>query len=178
MIIATALGKLFEGQTVDVINQGVPEANRSVYFHYGDQKELLLWIKLRGNKGKYPLIWYVLNNYTEHNGWYETDAKLIVMQLTKGDPLNTWRQSNSYLGIINPVTELVKNELKNPYIEIVSPSLDERFTFKDEPNYGVDTSESDFNSTKENGTKSIVTDIVDARTIRFRLRIKAECIIN
>ena len=46
MIIATALGKLFEGQTVDVINQGVPEANRSVYFHYGDQKELLLWIKI------------------------------------------------------------------------------------------------------------------------------------
>jgi len=178
MIIATALGKLFECQTVDVINQGVPEANRSVYFHYGDQKELLLWIKLRGNKGKYPLIWYVLNNYTEHNGWYEVDAKLVLMQLTKGDPLNTWRQQNSYLGILDPLTELVKERLKNQFVTIVSRDLADRFTFKDEPNYGVDTSESDFNSTKENGKMSISTDIVDARIIRFRLRIKAKCIIN
>jgi hypothetical protein len=178
MIIATALGTLFNGQTVNVIDQGTPIANKSVNFHYGDQKELLLWIKLRGNKGKYPLIWYVLNNYTEHEGWYETDAKIVVMQLTKGDPLNTWRQSNSYLGIIDPVTELVKEKLKNQFVQIVSQDLETRFTFKDEPNYGVDTSESDFNSTKENGTKSIVTDIVDARTIRFRLRIKAKCIIN
>ena len=39
--------------------------NRDVQFHYGDQKELLLWIKNRGNYPKYPLIWYVLNKYTE-----------------------------------------------------------------------------------------------------------------
>lgn len=177
MIIATALKTLIEGQTVSVTDQGVPKT-ATVNFHYGDQKELLLWIKLRGNKGKYPLVWYVLNDYTEHEGWYLTDAKLVVMQLTKGDPLNTWRQENSYLGIIDPVTELVKERLKNPFIQIVAQELSERFTFKDEPNYGVSTSEGDFNSTRENGTKSIVTDIVDARIIRFRLSIKAKCIIN
>lgn len=178
MIIATALKALIDGQTVNVMNQGAPESNRGVHFHYGDQKELLLWIKLRGNKGKYPLVWYVLNDYTEHDGWYSTDAKIVVMQLTKGDPLNTWRQENSYLGIIDPVTELVKERLMNQFVQIVSQDLSERFTFKDEPNYGVSTSEGDFSTTKEAGTKSIVTDIVDARIIRFRLSIKAKCIIN
>lgn len=178
MIIATALKTLFDGQLVNVVNQGVSVDNKAVNFHYGDQKELLLWIKLRGNQSKYPLIWYVLNDYTEHEGWYLTDAKLVVMQLTKGDPLNTWRQENSYLGIINPVTEMIVDKLKNQFVQIVSNDLSKKFTYKDEPNYGVSSSEGDFSTTKESGTRSIVTDIVDARIIRFRLNIKAKCIIT
>lgn len=174
MIIATALGKLFEGLKVDVVNEGVSVSEKTVNYHYGDQEELLLWVKERGNLNKYPLIWYVLAPYTEHEGWYETDATLAVMQLTKADPLNTWRQANSYLGIINPVSNAVRNLLKNKFINIVSRDLATRFTYIDEPNFGVSQGKGLQDTTH---SKSVSQDIVDARIIKFKLRIKAECLI-
>lgn len=176
MIIATAFKSLFEGLTVNVSNEGTP-VERGVNFHYGDQKELNLWVKLRGNLEKYPLIWYVLSPYTELNGWYETSAKLLVMQKTKSPPLNTWRRDNSYIGIIDPVWTAAKDLIEqNQYIETPSVNLKDRFRIKDEPNFGINGS---FDSGEvPSGEQSVTTDIVDARVIRFNLRIKANCIIN
>jgi hypothetical protein len=171
MIIATAIGKIVEGMTVDVVNMGQPIADHPTYYHFGDQKELLLWIKTRGNLGKYPLIWYVLNDYTKENDWYVVDAKVVIMQHTKGDPLNTWRQSNSYVGIINPVAKAFQERLEtNVFVTI--PRFG--FSFKDEPNYGVSPN-GDLEAPSSD--RGISTDIVDARVIRFDLRIKAECLI-
>ena len=171
MIIATALGILLEGKTANVVNEGTPENGRQIYFHYGDQKELLQWIKARGNLGKYPLVWYVLNDYQIEGEWYIVNAKVVIMQHSKGDPLNNWRQSNSYVGIINPVTKVFEAAMINKHVIIPVNG----FSYKDEPNYGVNDN-GDLQSPSSD--KGISTDIVDARVIRFDLRIKAECIIN
>ena len=48
-----------------------------------------------------------------------------------------------------------------------------KFTIKDEPNYGVQANNNETGSS----TKSIVTDIVDARIMTFKMRIKTDCII-
>lgn len=176
MIIATAIGKLLEGKTADVIDEGTPKFGRTIYFHYGDQKELLQWTKARGNQGKYPLIWYVLNDYTREGEWYLVDAKVVIMQHTKGDPLNTWRQSNSYVGIINPVNKVFEQAMINKHVIIIPDSQRlNGYGYKDEPNFGnTDNSDLQMPSSDEH----ISQDIVDARVIRFDLRIKAECIIN
>jgi len=180
MIIATALGALFDGMTIRYNNTDV-----TVNYHYGDQKELNAWIKNMTNADvrKYPLVWYILNDFTELNGWYETEARVIVFQNTLSEWFNPKRQEESYTKIIEPVTKEIEKRLtQSGYVEIRSRDLKTRFIKKDEPNYGVDTNNenltsSDFKSTKSYGTKSISTDIVDARLIRFPLRIKAECLI-
>ena len=178
MIIATAIGKVLNGQTVDVVDEGVAKTNHPISYHYGDQKELLKWLALHSSSStaKYPLVWYVLNNYTEHNGVYSVEAKLVLMQATKANPLNTWRQTNSYTGIINPTWQVVKTLfVTNPYVSVVSQNLADKFKIKDEPNYGLTSgANADFQSKEKN----ISTDIVDARIVRFNLRIQAECIIN
>jgi hypothetical protein len=177
MIIATAIGTLLNGKTANVINEGTQVANHPISYHYGDQKELLKWLVLNSSTARYPLVWYVLKDYTEFNGTYKVnDAKLVLMQNTKPNPLNTWRQSNSYTGIINPTWEVVKTSLlSNSYVNIQSDTLADKFRIKDEPNYGLT---SGANADFQSKDKSISTDIVDARIIRFNLEIEAECIIN
>jgi len=181
MIIATALGALFNSMTIQY-----NDADVVVNYHYGDQKELNAWIKnmTSGGVRKYPLVWYILNDFTELNGWYETEARVIVFQNTMSEWFNPKRQEESYTKIIEPVTKEIEKRLtQSGYVEIPSRDLKTRFIKKDEPNYGVDTNNenltsSDFKSTKSYGTQSIATDIVDARLIRFPLRIKAECLIQ
>jgi len=174
MIIATALGKLFNGKTANVKMDGQNVSNHPISYHYGDQKELLLWLKLRDNKAKYPLVWYVLNSYTELNGTYKTDATLVIMQNTDPIPLNTWREVNTYTGIIEPTWQVLKDTLiTNLYIQIVSDTLEDKFRIKDEPNYGVSSGVREL----EAKTANISTNIVDARVVRFNLEIQAKCII-
>lgn len=164
MIIATALGVVFEGMTIPY-----NATEQSVNYHYGDQKELLAWINLKtkAKQRKYPLIWYVLNEFTEFQGWYETDATIVILQNTKSEWFNPMRQSESYTKIIDPVWQNVYTALtSNGNIMIVGTQQD-RFRLFDEPNYGVDSDK------KEAKT----TDIVDGRFVKFRLRINAQCII-
>lgn len=171
MIIATAIGELVKGMLVDVVDQGLSIPKFKTHYHYGDQGELLHWIKVKGNTTKYPLIWYVLNDYKIEGEWYVVQAKVVIMQNTKPDPLNPWRQSNSYVGIINPVTKAFEEAMVNTFV-IIEPY---GYSYKDEPNYGV-TSPTDLQG--QVSTESISSDIVDARVIRFDLRIMAECLID
>ena len=99
------------------------------------------------------------------------------MTSTKAEKLNTWRRANIYVTIIDPVWKLAKDLiLQSNYIEVPAPSLKERFGIKDEPNFGINASFEQ--SEVPSGEESVTTDIVDARIIRFNLRIQAECIIN
>lgn len=168
MIIATALKKVFTGFTLDI--DGV---NRDVQFHYGDQKELLLWVKNRGNYPKYPLIWYVLNRYTEHNGRFKTDARIVLMALTRATEMNTWRAENTYLNILQPLFDKVENTLlTHPYITIYG-NLPTKFEQKDEPKYGIPRN----NDETIGSSSSISQDFVDAKIITFNLEIQPYCII-
>lgn len=182
MIIGDAFSKLFEGLTVDITTDaGI--VNRAVQYHYGDHKELIKWISLRnqGNQPKYPIVWYVIAPFVEHNGWYEANSRLVILTDTRLEWLNTTRNVKKYNGIINPVWKAVEKLLKqSPYIEILGNTND-KFNQKDEPNYGVSIddvrlSQNDFSSTKKVGEKGISLDLVDGRVISFTFRIKANCI--
>jgi hypothetical protein len=174
MIIATALGEVFNGTTITYNSVG-----QSVNYHYGDQKELLAWINLKtkANARKYPLVWYILNSFTEHQGWYETDCTLVILQNTKSEWFNPTRQAESYTKIIDPVWNKIRNALLTNNNVQVMGDLPKRFDLLDKPNYGIDGNSQNLETANGKG-KSVVTDIVDGRVIRFRLRIKAQCLIN
>ena len=185
MIIGNAFKNLFKDLKVDVVNNGVAVPQFNVNYHWGDQKELLYWIKDKDNKQsvKYPLIWYVLNDYTEKNGFYDTNVTLVILQNNDDiSQLNTAREANSYVGIIDPVWKSVKNKIQTcKYIDVFFDKPQNEFTYTDEPNYGVDKNypdykNNDFAVKSSKAIQNIVTDVVDARFIYFKMRINVNCI--
>jgi len=178
MIIANALKRLFTDLTANTVLLGVPKPNTAIKYWYGDQKELLAWIanqNTRSTPEKYPLVWYVLNEYTEFQGWYTTDARLVIMQDTRLVVLNDWRSSNSYEGILEPVWNAVKETLlANQHLQIMGDS-ETRFNYKPLPNYGVEPSNT-LSGSNPSGEQSISIDLVDCLAVDFKLRIKANCI--
>lgn len=182
MIVGEAFKRLFSGLTVDIITDS-GTITRPVQFHYGDHKELIKWVSLRnqGKQDKYPLIWYVISKHTENQGWIKVTSRMIVLTLTESGYLNTTRSVKSYDGIIDPVWKAAEKLIRqNPYIEVFGKTS-EKFEYKDEPNFGVDTddvrlSQNDFSTNKAVGRKSINTDLVDGRVVTFAFRIKANCI--
>lgn len=183
MIIANALQSLFKNAVADCVFLGSLKQDTKIQFWYGDQKELIQWIKERRNLVNYPLIWYVLNDYTEFDGWYSTNASLVLMQDTQLQKLNDWRSSNSYAGILEPVKDVVIEKLTtNGFVQILG-NFEDRFTFRAIPNYGVDldspnAESNDFSRKTKKNTESINIDIVDCLTIDFKLKIKAKCLIK
>src|SRR6476620_8895242 len=151
MRVGEALKKVFEGKTLTVKKVEMP-----VQFHYGDQKELNLWISLKDKvrSQKYPLIWYVIANEEDAgNGKSKVDSKLILYNL-----IQTTLD-------LNLSTNLLNDGKKIPY--------------KDEPNFGVNESNpSDFTSKTKQKEQSITTDIVDARILKLRMIINLKCINN
>jgi hypothetical protein len=185
MIIANALKRLFTGLTANTVLLGVSKPDTTIKYWYGDQKELLAWItnqNTRSTPEKYPLVWYVMGEYTEFQGWYTTDARLVIMQDTRVVELNDWRNSNSYEGILEPVWEVVKDKLtKHLFVDVVSSEKATEFKLRTIPNFGVDidlgnTQTNDFTRKAQKSTQSISIDLVDCLVVDFKLRIKANCI--
>ncbi len=173
MIVASALKKVFEGLTYG-------ESNKSIKFGYGDQKELNLWIvdqNKKMNSSKYPLIWYVLNEYTEFKGWITTDVRLVLMHGTKTDKFNEWRNTESYVKVLNPVWAVVENALSsNGNIEVFG-SFENRFTQRDEPNLGQESNTNDIKTSNSGKRENTIIDVVDCKVITFKTRINVNCII-
>jgi len=176
MKVGEALKKVFEGKTLTVQNVEMP-----VQFHYGDQKELNLWISLKDKvrSQKYPLIWYVIANEEDAgNGKSKVDSQLILFNLTKRDVLNTTRAQTTYKEVINPLYDLVQTTLD---LNLSTNLLNDgkKIPYKDEPNFGVNESNpSDFTSKTKQKEQSITTDIVDARILKLRMIINLKCINN
>ncbi len=176
MIIANALKRLFTGAVADCTFLGIERPNTSIQYWYGDQKELISWITQRKNLANYPLVWYVLNEYTEFQGWYETNARLVIMQDTQLKQLNDWRTENSYEGVLEPVWNVIQDKLTtNGYIEVMG-SFTDRFKLKAEPNYGIAPQVNDLKNTNPTNEKSINIDLIDCLVVDFKMRIKAKCI--
>ena len=169
MIIATALKEVFKG-----FNITFEGTDRNVQFHYGDQKELMLWIHNRGNLEKYPLVWYVLNSYTEINGSFNVKGRLVLMQVTRKTELNTWRSENTYLNILQPLSNKVKKKLLENKNIIIQGNRYEKFVEKDEPKYGIQRN----NDETTGANKRVSTDFVDAKILTFDMIIKPYCIIK
>lgn len=171
MIIANALKRLFTGLTADCTFLGTPKPNTPIQFWYGDQKELISWITQRKNLVNYPLIWYVLNEFTEFQGVYETNARLVIMQDTQLLPLNDWRNSNSYQNILFPIWEVIKDKLiTNQQVEVMG-DMQTMFKLNTIPNYGVEPI-----SLTDSSKESINVDLVDCLVIDFKMRINVNCI--
>jgi len=176
MIIANGLKRLFSGAVADCTFLGNPQPNTPIQFWFGDQKELIEWITQRKNLDNYPLVWYVLNEYTEFQGWYETNARLVIMQDTQLKQLNDWRTQNSYEGVLEPVWEVVQSKLTtNGYVEVMGNFAD-RFKLRAEPNYGIAPQTNDLKTTNPTKEQSINVDLIDCLVVDFKLRIKAKCI--
>lgn len=178
MIIGSALGRLFDGLTVDITIDD-QTVNREVKYHYGDQKELNKWVNDRNNANlaKYPLVWYVINPYFEETDFKRVRSSLIILQSTTVEWFNTTKSIKSYDDVIEPVWNKVKERIeKNEYISVIR-EIPRQFRIKDEPNFGITSgairlSQDDFAT----NTESVTTDIVDARIIELEFRIKTNCI--
>lgn len=176
MIIGEALRRVLNGLTLTT-----PKGeNLTINFHYGDQKELNHWLYIRQKNQslKYPLVWYVINDKTPMaRDKYKVSSQLIIFVPSKFEWLNTTRANTSYYDIVEPVHALVENTLRR-HANITILNASNGLTYKDEPKYGVEVSnESDFSSTNAKGTKSIATDLVDARILKIEMIIKPSCII-
>lgn len=168
MKVGMALKELFKGLTIDGI---------SVQFHFGDQKELNMWIasKMKSNKQKYPLIWYVIANpEPQGNGKLRVDTQLILFQGTKSELFNTERYEKTYLTYLEPLYEKVQ--------KMLYASRMFRFDnynglpYKDEPNFGLEASSLDFvNLPTSSKQKSVSIDIVDAKIIYLQMEVKIKC---
>jgi len=179
MIIANALKRLFTGLTADTVLLGVSKPDTAIKYWYGDQKELITWIanqNTRSTPDKYPLVWYVMSEYTEFQGWYTTNARLVIMQDTRLAEMNDWRSSNSYEGILEPVWQVVQNTLSsNGYVEIFG-SFEDRFKLQTIPNYGVTPQTNNLQNLNGGTETSISIDLIDCIVIDFKMRINANCI--
>lgn len=178
MIIGEALKQIFSGLTITIENRV-----HDVQFHYGDQKELQQWVLMRNRSKlqKYPLIWYVTNNYDQvTNDKFKVESQLILFQLTKREYLNTTRSQTTYLNSLNPLYELVNKTLKrSPFVSLLNNG--KSIPCKDEPNYGVETNDplltsNDFAKKTTKGDKNIILDVVDAKVLRLKMIIKPYCV--
>jgi hypothetical protein len=180
VIIGEALKRLINGVEVDLTIGGNAFC-RTINFHYGDHKELVKWIADK-KRNKYPLVWYVINPYTEEpDGYKNVKSRLLIFQSTEVEWFNSKRSVKSYDEVIEPVWQKVKSLLaSNNYVQVMG-DLQTKYRIKDEPSYGVETDgirlgQTDFTNKKQKGTQSITLDVVDGRIIELNLRIKTNCI--
>jgi hypothetical protein len=171
MIVGMALLKVFENLTLTVNNQNI-----AVQFHFGDQKEYNEWIasKMRSNKQKYPLIWYVISEHErQRNETINIDSQLILFMGTKQEYNNIQRYQHNYLTYLEPLLKLVNQKLeRHPDIQLYENPINDF----DEPNFGVDNA-SEFRGSQKKEPKSIGIDIVDAKILKLKMNINVNCIL-
>lgn len=173
MIVAMALAKIFEDFTINVNNETI-----AVNFYFGDQKEYNNWIanKMKSNSQKYPLIWYVLaRNERQNNGTIDIDSQLILFMGTKQNYNNVERYYHNYKTYIE-ILHISINKLleKHPNIILKENPINNY----DEPNFGSGNNGEFSKENKVTNPKNISIDIVDARILKIKLNIDANCILN
>jgi hypothetical protein len=174
MIVGMALLKVFENLTLNVNNQDI-----SVQFHFGDQKEYNQWIasKMRSNRQKYPLIWYVISPHErQKNETIDVDSQLILFMGTKQEYNNIQRYQHNYLTYLEPLLKLVNKTLeRHSSIQLYENPINDF----DEPNFGKNN-DNDFETTssRKKDPKSIGIDIVDAKILKLKMNINVNCILT
>lgn len=180
MIIGEALKRLIDGTEI-TLTKGDETVNKTIKFHYGDQKELIKWIADR-QSDKYPLVWYIVNPYfDEPDGYKHVSTSILILQWTEVSWFNSKRTLKSYDEVIEPVWQKVKSLLeRSQYITLLG-DLRTKYRIKDEPSFGVNTSgirlgQTDFTNKQSKGDESITLDVVDGRIVELNFRIKTNCI--
>ena len=184
MIIGNAIGNLLTPFTVNLTVDGQAVNDRTVNYHYGDQKELVKWINFKDktNTSKYPLVWYVPAQFVEHNNVYYTQSNLIILQNTVLRWFNDERYVRTYTEVIDPVYRALRLKIEqSPYMHVIGPNQKEQYKLKDEPSYGVNTNDirlgqNDFSSRSTKKDESVSLDYVDARIVNINFRIEPDCL--
>jgi len=170
MIVERALKELFKNISVE---------GRATQFNYGTQRELNQWITYQNTNKlvKFPLIWFVCNDYTEFNDTFRIkNARIIVFMNTEYNWLNETRSEKTYEKWIEPIVkDVVKALKKSLYVTIYGKNDFEKFKYRDVRNYGLSLVTK---NAQEQPKESVTTDIVDATLIDFDLEIKPICIIK
>lgn len=169
--VGIALAKVFETLTIN---------DKSVQFHFGDQKEFNKWQaeQMRYELQKYPLIWLAPSGSydPQKNGTINVDSDLILFMGTEVNYNNTERYHHNYLNWINPLTKTVEKFMeRHPFITLEESPI----KYYDEPNFGANN-DADFdpNSSKKYDPKSMTIDIVDARVMKIKININTNCILS
>lgn len=174
MDVGKALSKVFKGKEI-VYKEGKLTKKAKVHFHFGDQLELNKWVGIQNNNSasKYPLIFYVVNSEKKYNNNHiRTKARVILMNVTKYDTLNSTRVSDSYEKILYPLRDLFIKELSANLNTVVYGKIQDKFKQVDVPLMGVSSDD-----LKSFGNyKSVTIDIVDAIAIDFDLEININCV--
>lgn len=177
MIIGRALGFVFDGLTIEA-----PSGTLVVANNMGNQDALNKYIAKsdRDESRKFPLIFYVTGHVKKLGNYRYCDTDLIIMMNTKEHLLYKDRSDKTYRDYIEPIYEKVKQTLqRNIFITDLSEKID-RYEFDDVPNYGIRNEESNKSSKPAAviQNKSVITDYVDARIVKLRIKINTNCLIK
>lgn len=166
MILGYYLGKLFDGMQVN---------GSTVQYTYGNKDALDKFIAKSDERRaqKYPLIFYVVNPVREYNNYKYCDTDIVIMNNSNITDLSNARTEDSFLAYIEPTYRELVSILKTNNLDDSDRS--DKFSYTDIPNYGLGgEGKKTLSSTKS--TKSIITDFVDARVVKLKLKININCI--
>ncbi|MGR3218466.1 MAG: hypothetical protein ACUZ8H_01430 [Candidatus Anammoxibacter sp.] len=177
MRIGKALGKLFDGMTIMVNAVTVDIQN-----NYGNQDLLDKFIADSNRKKaqKFPLLFYVVRPTKKFGNYRYCDTDLIIFMKTSEPLLAKDRTDKVYEVYIEPIYEAVVKLLRQSIaLTDLSEKID-RYQFDDVPNYGIRNEESNKSNKPVSAiqNRSAVTDYVDARVIKLRLKINTSCLIT
>lgn len=138
-----------------------------VRFKYGDQKELIAFLKSEiGSDNPYPLIWLIYPFIEIHSRNKVTlnDVSLVLAVETNDSMFNEDRMEQTYKTVLFPLLNNIKTVFKRANIF----NTDEVYTIIKYPNYsGIDDGEGDENKS---------TDIWDAIKVTFSCSIIKGCL--
>ena len=137
-----------------------------VTFKYGDQKELLAFIKSKKNKIRpYPLIWlvYPYTEFHKRNRVVIDSISLVLAVETNSSMLNEQRMRETYDKVLIPLY----NNLKKMFLQANIAYVSDEYSVTKFPNY------SDEQST---GEENQAVDIWDALKVTFPLEITGNCL--
>lgn len=151
------------------------DENYPISFAWGDQLELMQWIKTKDeeiaslraisqNATKYPLVWLTPTRVRHDNADLRANITLIFAQITEPEWLNATRW-NKTMPFLADVSNFVLNTIdKSKHFQIVKTQNYE-VNYEYMPNYST-----------TNGKDNEGLDIWDAIVVNFDLIIKLNCL--
>lgn len=169
------IGMLLRNEFADVTFNGEP-----LNTDFGTQKGLVEWIqdKDRSKQKKYPLLWFVIDNYDDMISQYQARVRFILFYQSKYNFKNKDRFELVYDKTLNPLYEVVKQKLISSRNINLNDTINAFKNIVDADNYGVnyDTltvkrQEHDFSREAERGKKSIAQEVLDAKIFELIIKI-------
>ena len=154
----------------DELFDTIPEydGNNKLFFGYGEQKELNLYLAQRPKNGDhcYPLLWYNLPNTLKGNKQYvQGTFEFVLAHNRTYELINDVSFRDIFGRILYPHFSLVIQALSKAGFMLDIDSDANKYEYTNYPNYGNPP-------THEGKDESIVIDIWDAIKFKVKLNVK------